>query len=172
MLVTPATLRQLRELVEPVVLRLGCELVAVEMYGGSHGPVLRLSVDKAGGVGIEDCTRVSRQVSPALDVADPIFGAYELEVSTPGMERPLQRAEDFGRFAGCEIRLKPFGIEAKKRTKGILLGITDGVVSVQTATEVRTFPLDAIERANLALTLNQFRRLGQGLPPLEVETTP
>jgi ribosome maturation factor RimP len=133
--------------------------------------VLRISVDKVGGIGIEDCTRVSRQVSPALDVADPIFGSYELEVSTPGIERPVQRAEDFARFAGCEIRLKPFGVEAKKRTKGTLVGIHDGVVSVQTAAELRIFPLESIERANLALTLEQFRRLGQGLPPLE-EATP
>jgi ribosome maturation factor RimP len=171
MLVTPATLRQLRDLVEPVVVRLGYELVAVELSGGSHGPVLRLSVDKVGGIGIEDCTRVSRQVSPALDVADPIFGSYDLEVSTPGIERPVQRAEDYARFAGCEIRLKPFGVEAKKRTRGVLLGIEDGVVSVETATEVRTFPIEAIERANRALSLEQFRRLGLGLPPIE-EATP
>ncbi len=171
MLVTPASLRQLRDLVEPVVVRLGYELVAVELHGGTHGPVLRLSVDKEGGIGIEDCTKVSRQVSPALDVADPIFGSYDLEVSTPGIERPVQRAQDYARFAGCEIRLKPFGVEAKKRTKGTLLGIADGVVSVQTGAEVRTFPVDAIERANLALTIDQFRRLGQGLPPL-LEATP
>lgn len=172
MLVTPAILRQLRDVVEPLVVRLGYELVAVELAGGASGaPVLRVSIDHANGVGITDCTKVSRQLSPALDVADPIMGAYELEVSTPGIERPIQRAADFVRFAGCEVRVKPFGVEAKKRTKGILVGCTDGVVSVRTADGVRTFPIEAIERANLVLTLDQFQRLGQGLSPL-VEATP
>lgn len=172
MLVTPTLLRHLRDVVEPLVVRLGYELVAIELTSGASGaPVLRVSIDKAGGVGITDCTKVSRQLSPALDVADPIFGAYELEVSTPGIERPVQRAADFVRFAGCEVRVKPFGVEARKRTKGVLLGCADGVVSVQAADGVRTFPIEAIERANLVLTLDQFNRLGQGLPPL-VEATP
>ncbi len=172
MLVTPATLRQLRDVVEPLVVRLGYDLVAVELVGGSRGaPVLRVSIDHPAGIGITDCTKVSRQLSPALDVADPIMGAYELEVSTPGIERPIQKAADYVRFAGCEVRVKPFGVDAKKRTKGVLLGVEDGMVAVRTADEVRRFPVEAIERANLVLTLEQFQRLGQGLPPI-VEATP
>jgi len=171
MIVTPATLRTLRETAEPIVARVGCELVAVEFMGGPRGPILRVSIDKVGGVGIEECTQVSRQLSPALDVADPILGAYDLEVSTPGIERPVQRAEDFAKFAGCEVRVKPFGVEMKKRTKGILLGITEGMVQVRTPEEVRQIPIEAIERANLVLTLDQFQRLGEGLTPI-AEATP
>ncbi len=171
MLVTPATLRHLRDTIEPIVARLDCDLVAVELGGGPRGPILRVSIDKVGGVGIADCTKVSRQLSPALDVADPILGAYDLEVSTPGIERPVQRAADFAKFAGCEVRVKPYGVESKKRTKGVLLGITDGIVSVKTADDVKQFPLDSIERANLALTIEQFQRLGEGLSPL-AEATP
>ena len=171
MIVTPATLRTLRETAEPIVARVGCELVAVELFGGSRGPVLRVSIDKAGGVGIEECTQVSRQLSPALDVADPILGSYDLEVSTPGIERPVQRVEDFARFAGCEVRVKPFGVEAKKRTKGILLGVVEGMVRVQVQDDVRQFSVESIERANLVLTLDQFKRLGEGLAPI-AEATP
>ncbi|MSQ01444.1 MAG: ribosome maturation factor RimP [Myxococcales bacterium] len=167
MLTTPAILRQLRDVVEPLVDRLGYELVGIELGGGAQGPVLRVSIDHAAGVGITDCTKVSRQLSPALDVADPIIGGYDLEVSTPGIERPVQKAEDFVRFAGCEIRVKPFGIDNKRRTRGTLLGLDAGVVSVKVADAVKTFPIDAIERANLLLTAEQFQRLGEGLPPLQ-----
>ena len=171
MIVTPATLRQLRAIVDPIVERHGCDPVAVELVGAARGPVLRVSIDKVGGVGIEECTRISRQLSPALDVADPILGSYDLEVSTPGIERPVQRAADFARFVGCDVRVKPFGVESKKRTKGVLVGVVDGVVSVRTPEEVRQFPVEAIERANLVLTLDQFRRLGEGLSPI-AEVTP
>ncbi len=167
MLTTPAILRHLRDVVEPLVVRLGYDLVGIELGGGPYGPVLRISIDHTAGVGITDCTKVSRQLSPALDVADPIIGGYDLEVSTPGIERPVQKAEDFVRFAGCEIRVKPFGIDNKKRTRGILLGLEAGVVSVKVADTVKTFPIDAIERANLMLTAEQFKRLGEGLPPLQ-----
>lgn len=171
MLVTPATLRQLRDTIEPIVERMSLELVAVEFGGGARGPILRVSIDKVGGAGIADCTAVSRQLSPALDVADPILGAYDLEVSTPGIERPIQSAADFARFIGCEVRVKPFGVEAKKRTRGTLIGFGEGVVSVQTTDSIRQFPIGAIERANLVLTLDQFQRLGEGLSPF-AENTP
>jgi ribosome maturation factor RimP len=149
-------------------------------------------------VGIHECTQLSRQLSPTLDVEDPIASAYELEVSTPGIERPVQSEADFQRFAGCEIRVKPYGVEARKRVKGTLLGVQDGLVRVRLAptggaatrgsagtrshtnagapptgdasASIRQFPLDTIERANLALTLDQFRRLGEGLPLLPQES--
>lgn len=169
MLVTPDIIRRLRSTIEPTVLRLGFELVAVELVGGLSGrPVLRVSIDKPGGAGIHDCATTSRELSPMLDAEDPIASAYELEVSTPGIERPVQTAADFARFVGCEIRIKPFGIEGKKRTRGTLKGIADDIVTVVIAgsnpPQERRIPLVNIERAALNLSLEQFSRLGKGQP--------
>jgi len=159
----------LRTLVEPVAERQGCELVAIELVGGLAGKrVLRISIDKVGGATIADCTRVSRALSPVLDEDDLIPSAYDLEVSTPGMERPLQREKDFAYFAGCEARIKLYGMDGRRRLKARLLGASDGQVRVSVEGEgERIIPLDDIERANLILDLDQFARLGQGLHPVE-----
>ena len=88
----PLTFRQrLRDLVEPTVVQLGFDLVAVEILGGAGGRTVRLSIDGPEGVGADDCARVSRHLAPVLDEADPIDGSYRLEVSSPGMDRPVQR---------------------------------------------------------------------------------
>lgn len=173
MLLSRPLLNRLRAIVEPVAERNGCELVAVEFIGGLGGRrTLRVSIDRPGGVGIDECTKVSRQLSPVLDVEDPIDGPYDLELSTPGMERPVQRIEDFARFAGCEVRIKPFGADAKRRVKGTLCGVDGELVRVRVAEEERLLSLDEIERAHLVLTITQFQRLGQGLHPLGTGETP
>lgn len=175
MLVTPDLIHRLRTVIEPTVVSLGYDLVAVELVGGFSGrTVLRVSIDRAAGVGVHDCAAVSRELSPALDVDDPIAAAYELEVSTPGIDRPVQTEADFLRFTGCEIRVKPFGVEAKRRTKGTLLGLRDGMVVVRVAGTTppieKLFPLVSIERASLVLSLDQFARLGKGLSPILQES--
>lgn len=159
------TLLALRALAEPVVERLECELVAIEL-GGSGSKVLRFSVERPGGATIEDCAKISRQLSPVLDVADLISSAYQLEVSTPGMERPVQRAKDFAYFQGCTVRIKTFGSDGRRRITGVILGVTDGSVAVDLGGEVRNFPVEEIERANLVLDLDQYARMGEGLHPL------
>lgn len=158
---------RLRGLAEPVAERFGCELVAVELLGGpaGRGRILRVSIDKVGGVGIDECTRVSRALSPALDAEDLIPGAYDLEVSTPGQERPLQREKDFAYFAGCDVRIKLWGMDSRRRLKGRLLGVEGGLVTVENEQGRHTLPLEDIERANLVLSLDQYARLGQGLHP-------
>jgi ribosome maturation factor RimP len=160
-----ATLLALRALAEPVVERNGCELVAIEL-GGSGMRVLRFSVDRTGGATIEDCTRISRQLSPALDVADLIATAYQLEVSTPGMERPVQREKDFVYFAGCTVRVKTFGSDGRRRLKGVIRGVVEGYVELDVEGELRRIPLEDVERANLDLDLDQYARMGEGLHPL------
>lgn len=164
----------LRALAGPLAERQGCEIVAIELLGSpSGGRVLRVSVDRPGGATIDDCTRVSRGLSRALDEADPIDGAYTLEVSTPGMERPLQREKDFLYFAGCDARLKLYGMDGRRRSKVRLLGASSGVVRVRLESgEEREIPLDDIERANLVLDLDQYARLGQGLHPVAEGETP
>ena len=98
---------ELTKLLEPAVEQLGYELSDLEVkVGGRHG-VIRLFIDKADGVGLEDCETVSRQVSALLDVEDPVPGHYVLEVSSPGLDRRLTKVEHFERFMGEDLSLIP-----------------------------------------------------------------
>ncbi len=161
---------RVRALAEPLAEARGCTIAAIEAVGSVTGRrVLRISIDKVGGAGVEDCTRVSRALSPALDVEDLIDSAYDLEVSTPGMDRPIQRAEDYVRFTGCEVRIKTWGMDGRRRLKARILGCQDGAVQLATDGGPRDLPLEEIERANLVLTFEQFNRLGQGLHPVADE---
>src|SRR5436305_11035941 len=92
-------LEKVRQLAGPLAAQEGLELVDVELGGGGGRQTLRLFIDKPSGVSLEDCTAVSRAVSVALDVEDPISGAYDLEVSSPGLDRPLRTAEHFEKYA-------------------------------------------------------------------------
>jgi ribosome maturation factor RimP len=163
----------LRAIAEPIAERMGCDVVAVEVLGSAASRrIVRVSLDKPGGATISDCTRVSRALSPALDVEDAIPGAYDLEVSTPGIDRPLQRERDFAYFAGCEVRIKLHGQDGRRRTKARLLGCNDGIVELQTEQGRTSVPLEEIERAHLVLDLDQYARLGQGLHPIAEGETP
>jgi len=160
-------------LAEPVAERLGLELTAVEVYGGrTRRALVRLSVDKPGGAGIQDCARFSRGVGPLLDVEDLIVAAYDLEVSTPGMEPPLQREKDFLKYAGCTARVRLFGMDSRKWIKGTLGRVADGQATVNTVEGPRTFAIVDIDRANVELNAEQFARMGEGLPPNPEGETP
>ncbi|MFL5246475.1 MAG: Imm1 family immunity protein [Myxococcales bacterium] len=102
-------LEKVRNIAAPLAAAEGLELVDVEFAGAGGHPTLRLYIDKVGGVSLDDCTHVSRALSAALDVEDPIQGSYELEVSSPGLDRPLRTAEHFQRFAGENVRVKTYG---------------------------------------------------------------
>ncbi len=96
----------IRDLIEPVIEDMGYELVLVEMTGDSSGgQILRAYIDAPGGILLEDCEQVSKQVSAMLDVEDPIKGEYSLEVSSPGLERPLVKPEHFIRFRGSRVKV-------------------------------------------------------------------
>jgi ribosome maturation factor RimP len=103
---TQAKIDQIREVVIPILESMGLELVDLELSGRGKGGHLRIFIDKAGGVTVEDCEQVSRYVGHALDVADPIPTSYMLEVSSPGLDRPLRKLEDYRRSAGKLVRLK------------------------------------------------------------------
>ena len=161
----PTSLQQrVRELIEPSVERLGFDLVAVEWVGATRGRVLRISVEAPGGVTAEDCVRVSHHVSPLLDAADPIEGSYHLEVSSPGIDRPVQRVEDFERFAGfrCKIRLAEG--PPRRRYTGVIGPIEDGDLLFSVDGTEHRLPLDLIERAHLVLSLDEYQRLAEGNP--------
>jgi len=145
-----------RKLLEPVLERDGYELVDVawQREGGSW--VLRLFVDKPSGVGIDDCQAVSRLVETILDVEDFIEPAYNLEVSSPGVDRPLRRPADFQRFAGQRTGVKAFGpVESapgqppRKQWSGVLRGFREGAVEIDVDGRLHRVPLDRVAKANL-----------------------
>jgi len=117
------------QLVEPVLDDMGYRLVRVRMTG-PDGKTLQIMADRADrAVGIEDCEAISRAISPILDVEDPLPDTYTLEVSTPGIDRPLVRPSDFERWAGHEAKVEMReAIEGQKRFRGVLEGFEDGEV--------------------------------------------
>ena len=136
----------------PIAERLGLELVEVE-YGRVAGSwQLRVILDKESGIGVEDCQRFSEELGRALDEADLVPEAYLLEVSSPGMERPLKREADFQRFAGKRIQIAMFApVDGRKRLIGQLLGLVGGEVRVRLASgEEVGVPYTAVARARLA----------------------
>lgn len=136
---------------EPLLASSGYELVEVEVGGLGSSTVLRLFIDKAeGGVGVDDCTNVSRIVNPVLDAVEWFPGAFMLEVSSPGIDRPVRKAADFARFAGEKIRLTTVApVEGKKKFKGTLEGIEEGVVRVRCEDGPAAIHIENVKRANL-----------------------
>jgi ribosome maturation factor RimP len=148
---------QARRLLEPILAHEALELVEVEWVRAGGRWTLRLYVDKPGGFTIEDCQAVSRTVEPILDVAGFIEPAYDLEVSSPGLERPLRKPSDFIRFAGQRARIKSFGPVAgtapaspgRKHWTGTLTGFKDGAVEIEVDGVPHRVPHDQIAKANL-----------------------
>lgn len=147
--------RQLHELIRPAVEALGLELVGVEFRPqGGRGGLLRVYIDGANGITVDDCADVSYQVSGLLDVEDPIPGEYTLEVSSPGLDRPLFSAADFQRFSGhrASIRMQR-PVDGRRRFSGELRGFRDGrIVLVLDADEGGAeveLPLVEVDRARL-----------------------
>lgn len=142
--------KQLEELLEPGVTALGYELLGIEHLAQGRHSVLRLYIDSPDGITVDDCERVSHQVSGVLEVEDPIKGQYTLEVSSPGLDRPLFKPAHYERFVGevIAVRLaRPLG--ERRKFKGRLLGLRDGAVVIdQEGTEV-ALPLEDIDKAHL-----------------------
>ncbi|MFL5302510.1 MAG: ribosome maturation factor RimP [Anaeromyxobacteraceae bacterium] len=146
-----------RRVLDPIVVRDGFELVDVEW--GREGPawVLRVYVDRAGGVTIDHCQELSRTIDTVLDVEDFIEPAYQLEVSSPGVNRPLRKPEHFERFAGQRVHVKAFapvegsapGQGPRKNWTGILRGFKDGAVVVDVDGTLHRVPHDKIAKAYL-----------------------
>lgn len=127
------TTQRVEELVRPAVEALGFELCDVEFAKEYGGWVLTLYIDRAGGVTIDDCERVSKAVDPILDEADPIEQAYYLSVSSLGLDRPLKKDADFARNVGKRIEIKLYApVAGKKEYRGELLSYTDERAAVQT----------------------------------------
>jgi len=146
-------------IVEPVIEDLGYRLVRT-MISATNGCTLQIMAERPDGtMTVEDCETISRAVSPALDVEDPINRAYHLEISSPGIDRPLVRAGDFERWAGHEVKIElAVMLDGRKRFRGTLLGVKDATALVRLADvrkgEQDTFelPLEDIGEAKLVLT--------------------
>ncbi len=146
-----ADIAVLTRLIEPHASALGLALVRVKMIGGTSDPTLQVMAERPDTrqLSLEDCGTLSRAISDALDEADPIEGAYRLEVSSPGIDRPLTRIKDFDDWAGHEARvtlLEP--IEGRKQFNGVLVGSEGDSVKVAE----HTLPFAAIRNAKLVLT--------------------
>ena len=142
---------QLTELLGPVVGNLGYELWELEYVTRPGGGLLRLYIDSPNGISLEDCERVSRAVSAAMDTADPIPGHYTLEVSSPGLDRVLRTRAHFERFAGESVKLElSQPVNGRKRFSGRLLQVTKQGISLEVEGSAMTVPLESIHRARLA----------------------
>jgi len=166
---SPDTRRFLREtgvaadiasIVEPVLEDLGFRLVRVKVQGGGTADrIVQVMTERPdGSITIDDCEAISKSISPVLDVADPISGTYRLEISSPGIDRPLVRPSDFEDWSGHEARIEltePVG--GRKRFKGVLEGFEDGEVRIQADTgehgiQLLGLPVHLISDAKLVLT--------------------
>ena len=135
---------------EPAVERLGYELADLEVRLGGKGGLIRVFIDKPEGIDLDDCEKVSLAVSALLDVEDPVPGNYNLEVSSPGLDRKLTKVEHFQRFAGETVKVQMrFPIEGRRRFRGILVSSDEENIVVQVDGESLSLPLKTIDTARL-----------------------
>ena len=142
------------QMIEPVLADLGYDLVRVQVSGKKH-LTLQVMAERRDGAGmtVDDCADISRAISAMLDVEDPIGDAYDLEVSSPGIDRPLVRERDYERYAGFDVRIElARAVEGRRRFKGKLLGIGEGAVNLKLDDETVALPLSDIQKAKLILT--------------------
>ena len=141
---------ELANLLEPTVERLGYELIDLEARLGGKGGLVRLYIDKPDGIDLDDCEKVSLAVSALLDVEDPVPGNYNLEVSSPGLDRKLTKVEHFQRFTGETVKVQMrFPIEGRRRFRGTLLSSDEESIVVEVDGEPFSLPLKTIDTARL-----------------------
>lgn len=141
---------QIEQLIEAPIESLGYQLVGVEYIQGGQNPVLRIYIDAEQGIGIEDCERVSHQVSGVLDVEDPIKKAYMLEISSPGFDRPLFKPRDFERFVGSQAKISmKLPVNGRRNFNGELQGFDNGDILIEVDGEVYALPLAKLAKARL-----------------------
>lgn len=148
--VEPAIAARVRALALPIVEDYGLELVDVEYLREPAGWVVRVMLDKEGGISLDDCSAVSRELGYVLEVKEVISHPYNLEVSSPGLDRPLKTERDFERFAGKKVSIKTRDqLDGRRNFKGILRGLKDGYVLVEGDAKSWNIPFGAIAKAKL-----------------------
>ncbi|MFK5986680.1 MAG: ribosome maturation factor RimP [Pseudomonadota bacterium] len=152
-----ANFETLQQLIEPIVTGLEFEFIGLEYLPKGQGALLRIYIDHANGINVDNCADVSRQVSMVLDVEDPISSEYTLEVSSPGMERPLFIKEHYQQFIGHEIKLtlfRPLVTSNRKKFKGIINLVEETesgetLIILEMDKELYELPLSNVKKANL-----------------------
>lgn len=142
--------QRLVNLLEPVVSDLGYVLWHLQTLGGGKNTTLRLYIDSADGIDIEDCEAVSREVSAVLDVDDDGDSAYTLEVSSPGLDRPLITAAHFREFVGDQARVRMYApVEGHRKFVGVIEAVTDAAVELRCKDQAYQLPLGDMAKASL-----------------------
>jgi ribosome maturation factor RimP len=158
-MISQEILDRIRVMVDPILSTQGMELVDVEYRREGKGWVLRLYIDKEGGVTVEDCSRVSQEVGRSLDVEDFISTPYTLEVSSPGLTRPLKSERDFVKYRNHLIKLKTIDpIQNRRQFKGKLIGVSETRIEIEVAGGVFQIPLSNVAKANLEIDQDVFRK--------------
>lgn len=140
----------LHNLIEPVVESLGCELWGLEYLTQGRYTTLRIFIDGPNGVSLDDCEKVSRQVSAVMDVEDPIDGEYTLEVSSPGMDRPLYTPAHYARYVGETVNLRlRMAREGRRKFKGNIVKVEGEDVTLSVDGKEILIPVDAVDKANI-----------------------
>lgn len=145
-----ATAAQLQTLFEPAINALGFELWGIELMLGANPRMVRIFIESEQGITVDDCAAVSRQVGATLDVEDTIPGEYRLEVSSPGMDRPLFTLEQYEQHIGFELKLKLIrAFEGRKNFRGLLSRVEGDEIVVQVDDEEYFLPVEWVERARI-----------------------
>lgn len=143
-------MKDLGPLIEPAVVAAGCELWGVELFRRGHRSLLRLYIDSPRGVSLADCERVSREVTGVLDVEDPIRGPYDLEVSSPGVDRPLFSPLQVQRYSGRQVRLRlRIKLNGHRQLIGIVEQVNDDTLVLDMGGERIEVKWDLVEKARL-----------------------
>ena len=141
---------ELGNMLEPTVERLGYELADLEVRLSGKGGLIRITIDKPDGIDLDDCEKVSHAVSALLDVEDPMAGEYNLEVSSPGLDRKLTKVKHFQRFEGETVKITMrFPIEGRRRFRGKLLSSNDENIVVEVDGVSHSLPLARLDTARL-----------------------
>jgi ribosome maturation factor RimP len=141
---------ELQRLLEPTIENMGYELIDLELNLGGKSGIVRIFIDHPDGIGLDDCEKVSRVISALLDVEDPLPGHYNLEVSSPGLDRKLTKTEHFQRFTGETVKVRMrFPVEGRKRFRGTLVASDDENIVVEVDGESHTLPRATIDTARL-----------------------
>lgn len=150
----------MQEIIEPVVRSFDCELWGIDFRAFNNSALLRVYIDKDEGVSVTDCSQVSYQLSGVLDVENPIDVPYTLEVSSPGVERPLLTAAHFARYVGEKVKVRSQRpIDKQRNFLGTVLAVKENIVELDVDGETVNIPLDNLSRGKL---LVDFKALGKG----------
>ncbi|MFZ7092413.1 ribosome maturation factor RimP [Primorskyibacter sp. 2E233] len=164
--------KRLSEILTPVIEDMGFELVRIRLMGGNT-PTLQIMAERPeGGIEVDECAQISTAVSATLDVEDPITDAYNLEVSSPGIDRPLTRLKDFETFEGYEAKLETADlIDGRKRFRGILAGVEDGEVLINLDEGTVGLKFDWLAEAKLVMTDELIKEMLRARKAASVDET-